>query len=111
MNRQEFEKYIEQGGKLFVVLEPDNLFLSGDVVEFRRYDGIDVASFYYPNHEPRDRAHLSIFQTWHYLMLSNVKPFVPFKVGDIVIAHRDGYLITDSSTKCRVVSLTPPCLL
>lgn len=26
MNRQEFEKYIEQGGKLFVVLEPDNLF-------------------------------------------------------------------------------------
>lgn len=26
MNRQEFEKYIEQGGKLFVVLEPDNYF-------------------------------------------------------------------------------------
>lgn len=108
MNRQEFEKYIEQGGKLFVVLEPDNLFLSGDVVEFRRYDGIDVASFYYPNHEPRNRAHLSIFQTWHYLMLSNVKPFVPFKVGDVVIAFTEKYYITSASVKCRVVSLTPP---
>lgn len=107
MNRQEFEKYIEQGGKLFVVLEPDNLFLSGDVVEFRRYNKIYGASFYYPNHEPRDRAQLSTVQTWHFLKLSNVKPFVPFKVGDIVIAHRDEYFITDSSTKCRVVSLTP----
>ena len=110
MNRQEFEKYIEQGGKLFVVLEPDNLFLSGDVVEFRRYDGIDVASFYYPNHEPRDRAHLSIFETWHYLMLSNVKPFVPFKVGDLVRCTNNGrYTYTTPKVVCRVTAVyTPP---
>ena len=109
MNRQEFEKYIEQGGKLFVVSVPGNLFLSGDVVEFRRYDGITIASFYYPNHEPRDKNNRREAQTWHYLLLSNVEPFhqCPFKVGDIVIAHRDRYSITDSSTKCRVVSLKP----
>lgn len=107
MNKQEFEKYIEQGGKLFVVLEADNLFLAGDVVELRFYYGDESPTFYYPNHEPRDREQCIGVQTWHFLKLSNVKPFVPFKVGDIVIAHRDEYFITDSSTKCRVVSLTP----
>ncbi len=108
MNRQEFEKYIEQGGKLFVVLEPDNYFKKGEVVELRSDDGTELPSFYYPNREKRDLAvYLEESKIWHFLKLSNVKPFVPFKVGDIVIAHRDGYFITDSSTKCRVVSLTP----
>ena len=48
MNKQEFEKYIEQGGKLFVVLEADNLFLAGDVVELRFYYGDENPTFYYP---------------------------------------------------------------
>lgn len=56
MNRQEFEKYIEQGGKLFVVLEPDNYFKKGEVVELRRDDGTELPSFYYPNREKRDLA-------------------------------------------------------
>lgn len=108
MNRQEFEKYIEQGGKLFVVLKPSVFFKAGEVVELRCDDKSSNPSFYYPNHEKRDQiAHREESKTWHYLFLSNVKPFVPFKVGDIVIAHRDEYFITDSSTKCRVVSLTP----
>lgn len=110
MNKQEFEKYIKQGGKLFVVLEAYNLFLAGDVVELRFYYGDENPTFYYPNHEPRDREQCIGVQTWHFLNLKFVRPCVagkPFKVGDIVIARWDRYFITDSSTKCRVVSLTP----
>lgn len=53
MNRQEFKKHVQRGGKLFVAareIEREGRWLikRGETVELRDDDGSDNPSFYFP---------------------------------------------------------------
>lgn len=76
MNRQEFERYVKQGGKLFVTTAPRSDFDGGgyldlgEVVELKTDDGSEAPAFFYPNKEVRE----SNGDNWRYIYLSDLKP-------------------------------------
>ena len=79
MNRQEFAKYVQQGGKLFVAaraIEKEGRWLikRGETVELRADDGTVNPSFYFPNREDRDRRAPMLYCNWDYLFLSDLEP-------------------------------------
>lgn len=61
MNRQEFEEYVKQGGKPFVVntdRDADDhkdcfVLHKGEVVELKQDEGDNTPTFYFPNREKR----------------------------------------------------------
>lgn len=80
MNRQDFERYIEQGGRLFVVrddMDDDNgsgWLKKGEIVELKCDDGSSCPSFYYPNKEKEKEGILRMIGgllTYAVLMLTH----------------------------------------
>ena len=81
MNRQEFKKHVQRGGKLFVAaraIEKEGRWLikRGETVELRDDDGSDNPSFYFPNREDRDTQALYGQYNWEYLKLSDLEPHI-----------------------------------
>lgn len=76
MNRQEFEKYINQGGKLFVVTAPQlgaGYLNKGEIVELKNDDGSSLPAFYYPNKERREET--LPFDNWTFIHLKDLEPY------------------------------------
>lgn len=76
MNRQEFEKYINQGGKLFVVTAPQlgaGYLNKGEIVELKNDDGSSLPAFYYPNKERREET--LPFDNWTFIHLKVLEPY------------------------------------
>ena len=79
MNRQDFERYIEQGGRLFVVrddMDDDNgsgWLKKGEIVELKCDDGSSCPSFYYPNKEKRERRYPQ--DDWRFINLCSLNAY------------------------------------
>ena len=74
MNRQDFERYIEKGGRLFVVTDGTELNIDeGEIVELKFDDDSNCPAFYYPNQEQRDEDTTS---KWRYINLKRLKPYI-----------------------------------
>lgn len=74
MNRQDFERYIEQGGRLFVVTDGTELNINeGEIVELKFDDDSNCPAFYYSNQEQRDEDTTS---KWRYINLKRLKPYI-----------------------------------
>lgn len=80
MNRQKFEDYVAQGGKLFVVLanmcekgDRWGWFEKGEIVELKDDDGSVAPAFYYPNKEKRVINHPE--DDWRFISLENLAPY------------------------------------
>lgn len=71
MNRQEFEEYIEQGGRKFVVVDATELsgIEEGDIVEFTFDDESDAPVFFCPNGFSHNNE-------WCFIRLERLKPFI-----------------------------------
>lgn len=76
MNRQEFEEYIEQGGRKFVVVDATELsgIEEGDIVELKYDDESDVPAFFCPRRERQDG--FSHNNEWCFIRLGRLKPFI-----------------------------------
>lgn len=92
MNRQDFERYIEQGGRLFVVVtepttaEIDGYLNKGEIIELRKDDGSDCPSFYYPNNEHREARFPD--DDWCYLELIYIEPHTVPSVNHYDTLHQ-----------------------
>lgn len=79
MYRQEFEDYVAQGGKAFVVLtdyRSDNeqgWLEKGEIVELKNDDGSVSPAFYYPNKEKRERKYPE--DNWRFISLETLAPY------------------------------------
>ena len=76
MDRQEFEKYTNRGGKLFVVTTPregDGYLNKGEIVELKYDDGSFCPAFYYPNKECREEENTC--DNWSYVDLEGLEAF------------------------------------
>lgn len=80
MYRQEFEDYVAQGGKLFVVTDDiddsaDELgwLKEGEIVELKNDDGSVLPAFYYPNKEKRERKYPE--DNWRFIFLEKLAPY------------------------------------
>lgn len=76
MNRPEFEQYVKQGGKLFVVTterycyNDDGFLKIGEVVKLKDDDGTTDPAFFYPNKEVRE----SNGDNWSFISLHDLNP-------------------------------------
>ena len=80
MNRQEFEDYVAQGGKLFVVTDDIDSFAGelgwlkeGEIVELKNDDGSVSPAFYYPNKEKRERKYPE--DNWCFISLGKLASY------------------------------------
>lgn len=78
MNRQEFEQYIQQGGKLFVVNRASSAhnaycgyLQKGEIVELKYDDGTSMPAFFYPN---KDSSRTRNGADWRYIFLPDLNP-------------------------------------
>lgn len=80
MYRQEFEDYVAQGGKLFVVTDDiddsageQGWLKEGEIVELKNDDGSVSPAFYYPNKEKRERKYPA--DDWRFIPLKTLAPY------------------------------------
>lgn len=75
MNRREFERYIEQGGRLFVVTDATELsdIDEGEIVELKFDDNSRWPAFFYPGREQRDDFDN---EDWRFIRLEYLEPYV-----------------------------------
>ena len=80
MYRQEFEDYVAQGGKLFVVTDDIDdsadeagWVKNGEIVELKNDDGSVSPAFYYPNKEKREKCHPE--DDWRFISLGDLAPY------------------------------------
>lgn len=87
MNRQEFEKYVQQGGKLFVAAREVKRarwsIQKGETVELKRDDGSTSPAFYFPNKEERDPKAPESYRDYDYIDLAYLEP------QTAVVSHYD----------------------
>lgn len=80
MYRQEFEDYVAQGGKAFVVTDDIDSFAGelgwlkeGEIVELKNDDGSGSPAFYYPNKEKRERKYPE--DNWCFISLGKLAAY------------------------------------
>lgn len=88
MNRQEFEKYVQQGGKLFTVtaerkIGDDILLKEGEVIELKKDDGSWYPLFFFPNKEYRLRK--GDGGNCYFLHLCDVEPLIDSDLAEMVL--------------------------
>ena len=83
MYRQEFEDYVAQGGKAFVVTrniddEDDGVgwLKEGEIVELKKDDGTVEPAFYYPYKEKREGKYPK--DDWRFIHLQDLAPYTLF---------------------------------
>lgn len=79
MNRQEFDKALAKGIKVFRCIRDikgSGPVAEGELVELARDDGSNSPAFYFPNKEKRDDG---FSEAWHYMSIAYLEPYIEEK--------------------------------